>query len=496
MKRSRRHVEITALGLLLDHTYEEVAAAARAPRQLDRNRLIGWFDLWDNHLILAVSAASIFGDAGRSAGRAVWRSIGAWARPAHRDWIATFLVSLGLDPDVLLGPAPTPLEPYLNYAGHISAVPQQLTRQIMELINADYDLVGGHIEHALIEINATEPGKVHGQAVLSAPRRKYTDQLPTCGAEPHGWATLRFDTDDLISMRLPHAERDLTQLAGPLVVPAACGAAHITVETLNGPMSLTGERIEYCPKDIFWYDSTAGRATTVGTPRSRTDWPQVGLQRGQLWTLAMLQRNLILLLRMMRYPRLLRRRDLEIVGSLCDGLGTATIAAASHIRALGRQERAAGRLLRALVDQADETARALIASASWSLPALVPTPVGRTLPTAVPVTSDNAGHLIDDLNFVGGRLRLVDISVDRREGHMDETVIHMDAQRADNGEDTIAVVVLKGPRGNTPLTIGSDGLDIVAQPSFDFTADGVTLTIPLNGQLWTAHATSGTWYAD
>ncbi|HEY0696311.1 MAG TPA: hypothetical protein VGD43_00700, partial [Micromonospora sp.] len=147
MSRKGKPDEVAALGLLLDRTYEEVAAAARQPRLLDRERLIGWFDLWDNHLMPAVAAAAR-PYTGRRSARSVWRSIGWWGAPTHRESVAAHLDSLGLDPEALLGPERPPLGPYLNHAGKLRPVEQPLSTELAELIAADYDLVGGNVEHA------------------------------------------------------------------------------------------------------------------------------------------------------------------------------------------------------------------------------------------------------------------------------------------------------------------------------------------------------------
>src|SRR4051794_33233992 len=96
--------EAAALGLLLDRTHAEVAAAAERPRLMDREFLIGQFDLWDNHLLPAVAAGTAPVWTRRSAARAVWRGLGFAAGADHRRWMAGHLDGLGLDPGALLGP--------------------------------------------------------------------------------------------------------------------------------------------------------------------------------------------------------------------------------------------------------------------------------------------------------------------------------------------------------------------------------------------------------
>nr|BFE68755.1 hypothetical protein GCM10020092_020560 [Actinoplanes digitatis] len=74
--------EVAALGLLLDRTYAEVAAAGAHPHRLDRPALLGQFELWDTHLLPAVAAAG-----GRRSGSGAGppgRCGTAWARTHGR----------------------------------------------------------------------------------------------------------------------------------------------------------------------------------------------------------------------------------------------------------------------------------------------------------------------------------------------------------------------------------------------------------------------------
>jgi hypothetical protein len=83
--------EARALGLLLDRTYADAAAAAEHPRLLDREFLSGQFDLWDNHLLPAMHAGTAPPWTRRAAARLVWQRLGFVAGPDHRRWMADHL---------------------------------------------------------------------------------------------------------------------------------------------------------------------------------------------------------------------------------------------------------------------------------------------------------------------------------------------------------------------------------------------------------------------
>jgi hypothetical protein len=99
---------VVALGLLLDRTYAELAAAGAHPHRMDRPFLHGQVMLWDTHLRPAVAAAGAPFRARDRAARAVWRGLSADARPEHADWLRAHLIGLGIEPESLLGPVTDP----------------------------------------------------------------------------------------------------------------------------------------------------------------------------------------------------------------------------------------------------------------------------------------------------------------------------------------------------------------------------------------------------
>ena len=163
--------EVAALGLLLDRTFAEAGAAAAQPRLLDREFLIGQFDLWARYLMPAYAAAAAPVHTRRAAARAVWRGLGYAAEPAYRRWMRDHLDALGLDPGQLLdeeSPAPLPVP---DHAGRLRPVRRPLTREVADLLLADYELADGELTGARVEVDVTDPARLHGSLKHTAGRR-------------------------------------------------------------------------------------------------------------------------------------------------------------------------------------------------------------------------------------------------------------------------------------------------------------------------------------
>ncbi|GID97137.1 hypothetical protein ACFQFC_30995 [Amorphoplanes digitatis] len=131
--------EVAALGLLLDRTYAEVAAAGAHPHRLDRPALLGQFELWDTHLLPAVAAAGAPVRERSRAARAVWHGLGAHARPELAGWLRAHLTGLGLEPGPLLDPAGTAGPPPGPVRGRVGTLAVLQTR-ILERLGEMRDL--------------------------------------------------------------------------------------------------------------------------------------------------------------------------------------------------------------------------------------------------------------------------------------------------------------------------------------------------------------------
>jgi hypothetical protein len=451
--------EAAALGLLLDRTYVDAAAAAAQPRLLDREFLIGQFDLWDNHLFPAMAAGTAPPGARRSRARAVWQRLGFVAGPAHRRWMSDHLDGLGLDPAVLLGPERADRLPFRLADGRLSPTTQPLTAEAARLIRADYEWTGSAVTAARMDVDGA--GRIGGFLKLTTGGRTYSD----AGASP---AALHLRFGDATSFGF---------------VPGQVETAEVVVTedrfSLGAEVRLAARDLTWYPDDELWADSAAAKAGREG---DRATAPELHLRgNGSEGLLGVLQHAIMIQLRMMRHAGLVRRGQLAAAATLCGGLNQELF----RVRPAALRSRWAGRRIRAILATEDGPARSFLAHVGRRMSLDVPG--AAPLPAPVRITVGTAGRLLNALDFTGARLRFVEVEGDR-------TVVHLDARR--DGRDTIVVVVLTEPLGTAPVTVTPDGLTLTRPPTLEATADDISLTIPLPGGDWTPQAAAGSWYVD
>ncbi|MFI7544466.1 hypothetical protein [Actinoplanes sp. NPDC049599] len=463
--------EAAALGLLLDRTYADAAAAAAHPRLLDREFLIGQFDLWDNHLLPAVAAGTAPLWKRRSAARAVWRRLGFMASADHRRWMAGHLDGLGLDPAALLGAERDDRAPFRSGDGRLIAAQQPVTARAAELIHADYDLTGGAVVGARLDVHGPDPQRIGGFVKVSAGSRRYPD------AEA-GPPELHFRFGDATALTFPHAGRGEVRLSGsPAVVVTGDGAGLDLAD-----VRLTGRDVTWYPHDALWEESAAARDAVAGVRETAPEIPELAARGADL--LGGLQLMIMVQLRMMRHAHLLRRGELAAAATLCGGLNAGLFRA----RPTAVRARWAARRMREILATQDGRAHALLRHVGRRMAIEVPELPGATAPpTPVRITVGTAARLLGELDLTGSRLRFVDVEPDR-------TVVHLDVRRG--GRETIVVIVLTEPLGHAPLTVTPDGLTLTRPPTLAATADDIALTIPLPGGDWTPRAAAGSWYVD
>jgi hypothetical protein len=451
--------EVAALGLLLDRTFAEASAAAAHPRLLDREFLIGQFELWNRHLLPAYAAAAAPLHTRRPAARAVWRCLGYAAEPGHRRWMREHLDALGLDPDQLLGEESPAALPVPDDAGRLGPVRRPLTREVADLLLADYDLADGELTGVRLELDVTDPTRLHGHLEHTAGRRY---PVP----EPTGLpAALMF--------HYPRAESFEYDLAatGPPAITSQDGLTSVAVS----PVRMAGRDLTFCPADGTWHESLAGRMAVAGVPREAPPLPSLAAPPpGPLEVLASLQLSVVRTMQKMRHADGLRRWELAVAGRMFAELGAELF----WIRPAALRARSALRRLQAIRETADARERGFLRR-------LTALEIGEGAPPPAParVTVGSAAGLLGGLDFTDGRLRLVDITKAR-------TVLHLDAR------GTIAVITLTGPRDHGPLSVKPDGLALTGAPRFGADADEVTLTVPLAGGDWRIRAAAGTCYVD
>jgi hypothetical protein len=466
-----RSDEAGALGSLLDRTYADAAAAAEHPRLLDREFLIGQFDLWDNHLLPAVHAGTAPPWIRRSAARAVWRRLGFTAGADHRRWMAGHLDGLGLDPAALLGPERATRLPFRGQDDRLLPVTQPVTAESAALIRADYDLTGGAVVGARMDAYGPDPQRIRGFLKVSAGSRRY----PAAVAAP---PELHFRFGDATALGFPHAARGEVRLSGPPDFVVTDDGAVVDLPELR----LIGRDVTWYPDDPLWPESAAARAAGEGVRETAPELPELPARGADL--LGMLQHMIMLRLRTMQHAHQLRRCELAAAAVLCGGVNGELF----RLRPTAWRARWAARRMRTILATQDGPAHALLRHVARRMPLEVPElPGAATPPAPVRITVGTAGRLLGELDFTGARLRFVDVVPDR-------TVIHLDVRRG--GRETIVVIVLTEPLGRAPLAVTPGGLTLTRPPVLEATADDVALTIPLPSGDWTARAAAGTWYVD
>ena len=446
--------EAAALGLLLDRTYAGAATAAARPRLLDREFLIGQFDLWDDHLLPALAAGTAPLWTRRSAARAVWHRLGSAAGTDHRRWMADHLDDLGLDPAALLGPERTE---FRSAEGRLIPVPRPLTEESVDLIHTGHDWTGGTIVGARMQ--------VHGAGLIAG----FLKLSPGAGTEVH------FHFDEAASLVFPHAEPAPVRLTGPPTFKISGHESALDVPATGTELRWTGHDLTWHPQDAQEDQPSTAHAEDPAGP---------DLAARGAGILGLLQLQIVRHLRTMRYAHLLRRTDLAAAGTLCEGLN----ARLCQIQPTALRARWAARRLHTMLATEDPGSRALLRRVSRTVPLDLPErPALAAAPAPARITVGTAARLLNDLDFTGGRLRFVDVTAGR-------TVIHLDARHA--GRETIVVIVLTEPVGCAPLTVTPDGLTLTGHPVLEATADDIALTIPLPPGEWTARAAAGSWYVD
>lgn len=481
--------EAAALGLLLDRTYADAAAAAEHPRLLDREFLIGQFDLWEEHLLPAVAAGTTSLLARRADARAVWRRLGFAAGAVHRRWMADHLDDLGLDPGALLGAERDHRRAVRGEDGRLLPAAQPVDGGSGELIRTDYHLVGGGVEGARMEAHGPDSSQVRGFLKLSASGRRYPSAAGSAAGSATGSAAgsaaeLHFRFGTATSFAFPHAARDSVRLSGEPAIAVTPDGVRLDVPASVMDLRLAGPDVTWIPYDPHWHESAAARAAGAGVVEARPAPPEQRSPAGVVGTLRALQFLIMRQLRMMRHAWLLRRWELAAAGSLCRGLNAELF----RVGPAALRSRTAARRLRTMVETDDGLARAFLRHVGHDLRLDVPELPGAVPPPApVRITVGSAGPLFDEVDFGGGRLRFVDVVAGR-------TVVHLDGRRA--GRDTIVVVVLDEPLGCAPLAVTPDGLALARRPTLAATADDIALTIPLPGGDWIAQAAAGSCYVD
>jgi hypothetical protein len=348
-----------------------------------------------------------------------------------------------------------------------------VTAEAAELIRADYELTGGAVVVAQLDVHGQDPPRIGGLLQLTAGRRRYTEAT----APP---PRLDFRFGDATAFRISHASGGAVRLTGPSSFVATDDT--VALDVPGAGLRLVTRDLTWRPDDTLWAESAAAKAGGEGVHESPPELPSPSSRSSD--RLGLLQLMIMWRLRTMRYPDLLRRWELAAAATLCGGLNAELF----QVRPAALRARWAARRLQTILATEDARAYALLRQIGRPGEVDVPERPGTAAPPApVRITVGSARRLLDEVDFDGARLRFVAVDSTR-------TVIHLDVRRG--GRDTIVVIVLTEPLGLAPVSVTPDGLALTGRPTLEATADDITLTIPLPGGDWSPRATAGSWYVD
>ncbi|WP_329033376.1 hypothetical protein OIE71_12875 [Streptomyces sp. NBC_01725] len=239
---------VSVLAALLDRSVEQIAEAAADVRRFDRETIRAAADVWDNNLFPLFWAVST-SDADERERRAMtaleWM---AGLGERRRSWMTEQAAIAGYDIGSLLPPA----EPYIpgrDYLGHVMPPQSRLTRQSVDDLAPDYDLVTASVRHLQVERAGTR---------LTTFLQLVVDRMFAVGEDaPAPPALLNVWLDGVTD-----AVFDLSYKRG-VVLDAGSPETAISLGTGGRLRATAGE---YRLDDRSWHLSDAGRRADAATP--------------------------------------------------------------------------------------------------------------------------------------------------------------------------------------------------------------------------------------
>ncbi|SBT39863.1 hypothetical protein [Micromonospora auratinigra] len=300
---------------LLDRSVARIAELVADGRHVDRLAVAEIADVWDNSTLpffrVALSRPGWVRERRARAALAWMADLG----PARREWLVEQAAAAGHRLSPLLPPVVDHGPHHRDYRGvvHPGVVP--LTGAGVDSVARDYDLARAEVR----ELRVERAGRLlRGGVAVAAPRR-YT------GSGGHADAVVRLDLTDLREVRCDSADRSgLTLTLDQGGVEVRLGA--------RGSLRAAAAVVGF--DDASWHESQAGRAAVADTPVERRVRRPRPIERPALGDgtadAAMVLRELMLVIRSVRYPKLVGRIP---VRTLCDavaGAGDAVLTAAGR----------------------------------------------------------------------------------------------------------------------------------------------------------------------
>jgi len=224
-------------------------------RTVDLSRIWCIADIWDNNtfpLVMAVRAPRPLRAWRARAGLAWMADLGA----ARRELMTDLDPSLGA---VLPAARPGPAA-YRDYRGLVRPGSFPVTAEVAASLEADYDLSGCSVRS--LTVRPADAG-LCASLTLAAARRfgPGTGSIARDEASrPRPPALLAFTFTEVSELAFDAGDR-----AGAVITPAAAG----TSVAIGRSGHLRAASATVYPDDLYWHESTAGRAADTVTPRER-----------------------------------------------------------------------------------------------------------------------------------------------------------------------------------------------------------------------------------
>ncbi|MFG1611059.1 hypothetical protein [Actinoplanes sp. NPDC049265] len=308
-----RESAAATLAALLDRSIARVGELAADGRCFDRGEVVRACDVWDNNTgpFFRVACSPWWARERRGRQALCWL---ADFGDRRRDWVA------GLVGDRLLPPARPDPPFHRDRRGVVQPAWDVLTATALDYLTRDYDLAGAEVTGIHVE---RAGAAITGRVTLTA-RRLFDAPEATVPA------VVRLMLGDIRTVRLDSA--DATGAAADL------GAGGVTIRAGSRGV-LAGADATFIVEDDQWHLSSGGRAADaraadlVRGDRRPLDRPALGVPASNA---SFVLHRAMLLIRSVRYAKLVGRAPLRELSAGLKGAGEAILSAAHSDRALQR----------------------------------------------------------------------------------------------------------------------------------------------------------------
>jgi hypothetical protein len=345
----RKPAASAVLGVLLDRSLVQIAAAAADARVFDREVIRAVSDVWDNNtfpLFHVAIARTPWGREGRARAALEWMAaLGA----QRRAWMVEQAAAAGFRLELLLSPPAHAAGYARDYRGLVMPRPVPLTGETAQDLGTDYDLADAEVRTLQVE---RAGDRLVGFMAVAAGRRFPADTGRDDPAELNLWL------DEVVEACFDSRDTSPVTLSG--------GPGGIVIGIGADGFVRANAATAYC-EDPDWHLSAAGRAADRTTPPRGAELPRPAPGRrperldGAALVAATVLRAAMWEIRSVRYPSRVGKVPVPAFCQAFSGAGAGALAAGSHLRP-GRRENAFRRLVETWINDADPASKRWLVS--------------------------------------------------------------------------------------------------------------------------------------